>query len=418
DRISGDGLGALLALEESVRREIGSGARVAARAESRDGGIAFDAESTLDRLRASLKGSYRGDALELSDSRVSVNMPPAQVLAILNAPPKAEPGAKPAEKAAPPWRDCSAFAATADIKRLRLVGSAIGSMAAVVEATAEPLRLVPSDGEALTIEGLSLSVNAPGGEAPAQVRARASLAGSGSQRMPVTLDATVADWTDASGAVSTARLRIDGALRAERASTRVVGVLVGMGRELEEAVGPEISADATVQSAGAGTATGTITVTSRYLTVRVPDVLLQDGFLRIPGAKPAVAEFVPSEPLRERLLAPINPVFRDVRLADDRSPIRLTMDRLSYPLDGNRARLDADLRLTVGNVLLERNPDNDVLNLLQVFQSALGRPVDCVLSPVVVSVRAGQLTYKDFDIGIERQGDGWRTRLIFAGDID
>ncbi|MFM9144416.1 MAG: hypothetical protein ACKORL_03360, partial [Phycisphaerales bacterium] len=268
------------------------------------------------------------------------------------------------------------------------------------------------------VEGLSLSVNAPGGEAPAQVPARASLAGSGSQRMPVTLDATVADWTDASGAVSTARLRIDGALRAERASTRVVGVLAGMGRELEEAVGPEISADATVQSAGAGTATGTITVTSRYLTVRVPDVLLQDGFLRIPGAKPAVAEFVPSEPLRERLLAPINPVFRDVRLADDRSPIRLTMDRLSYPLDGNRARLDADLRLTVGNVLLERNPDNDVLNLLQVFQSPQGRPVDGVINPLVVSVRAGQLTYKDFDIGIERQGDGWRTRLIFAGDID
>ena len=418
ERISGEGLGTLLALEESVRREIGGVARVTARAESRDGGIAFDAESTLDRLRASLKGTYRGDALELSDSRVSVNVPPAQVLSILNAPPKAEPGAKPAEKATPPWRDCSAFAASADIKRLRLVGSAIGGMAAVVEATAQPLRLVPSDGEALTIEGLSLSVNAPGGEAPAQVRARASLAGSGGQRMPVTLDATVADWTDASGAVSIARLRIDGALRAERASTRVVGVLAGMGRELEEAVGPEISADATVRSSGAGSATGAITVGSRYLTVRVPDVLLQDGFLRIPGAKPAVAEFVPSEPLRERILEPINPVFRDVRLADDRTPIRLTIDRLSYPLDGNRARLDADLRLTVGNVLLDRNPDNDVLNLLQVFQSPQGRPVDGVINPLVVSVRAGQLTYRDFDIGIERQGDAWRTRLIFAGDID
>ena len=418
DRISGDGLGVLLALEESVRREIGSVARVTARAESRDGGIAFDAESTLDRLRASLKGTYRGDALELADSRVSVNVPPVQVLSILNAPPKVEPGAKPADRAAPPWRECSAFAATADIKRLRLVGSAVGTMAAVIEATAEPLRLVPSDGEAVTVEGFALSVNAPGGEAPAQVRARASLAGGGSQRMPVTLDATVADWTDATGAVSTARLRIDGALRAERASTRVVGVLAGMGRELEEAVGPEISADATVQSVGAGTATGAVTVTSRYLTVRVPDVLMQDGFLRIPGAKPAVAEFVPSEPLRERILAPINPVFRDVRLADDRMPIRLTMDRLSYPLDGNRARLDADLRLTVGNVLLERNPDNDVLNLLQVFQAPQGRPVDGVINPLVVSVRAGQLAYKDFDIGIERQGDGWRTRLIFSGDID
>ena len=418
ERISGDGLGALLALEESVRREIGSGARIATRAESRDGGIAFDAESTLDRLRASLKGTYRGDALELADSRVSVNVPPAQVLAILNAPPKDEPGAKPAERTAPPWRDCSALVASADVRRLRIVGSAIGSMAAVVEATAEPLRLVPSDGEAVTVEGLSLSVNAPGGQAPAQVKARVAIVGAGGQRAPATLDATVADWTDAAGAVSAARLRIDGALRAERASTRVVGVLAGMGRELEEAVGPEISADATVRSSGAGTAEGAVTVTSRYLSVRVPDVLMQDGFLRIPGAKPAVAEFVPSEPLRERILAPINPVFRDVRLADDRTPIRLTMERLSYPLDGNRARLDADLRLTVGNVLLERNPDNDVLNLLQVFQAPQGKPVDGVINPLVVSVRAGQLTYTDFDIGIERQGDGWRTRLIFSGDID
>ena len=99
-------------------------------------------------------------------------------------------------------------------------------------------------------------------------------------------------------------------------------------------------------------------------------------------------------------------------------PIWLSVDSLSYPLDGNRATMDADLRLTVGDVLLDRNPDNRLLNVLEVFQSKDGKPVDGIIEPLVVEVRKGQLRYSDFRIGIERQGNAWKTQLIGEADID
>jgi hypothetical protein len=80
--------------------------------------------------------------------------------------------------------------------------------------------------------------------------------------------------------------------------------------------------------------------------------------------------------------------------------------------------MDGDMKLVVGDVLLERNANNAVLNTLKIFQAKDGKPVEGVIDPLVVTIRQGQLKYKDFSVGIERQGKGWVTRLIFDGDID
>jgi len=198
-------------------------------------------------------------------------------------------------------------------------------------------------------------------------------------------------------------------------------VLLGMGAELGEALGPELTVDATATSSAPGAATIAARASSRYATLDAPQVDLRAGMLAVAPAKPVTLDFLPSPPLRQRYLAPINPVFRDIRLADESKPIRLAVPMVAYPLDGDMARFDADVRLTVGNVLLERNADNDLLNVLKIFQKDAkqdNRPVDGVIDPLVVAVRKGQLTYKDFSVGIERVGSGWRTRLIFDGDID
>ena len=447
DGISGDGLAALVDLDDSMRQEIGTGARIAARALSAKGGaISFELSSTLSRLKARLAGKLEGDVVSLADSSVEATIPAAQALSLLNA----ASASKDADgKPAPPaWKQVGAVDVKARIASLHMrLGSsapakdppvaaapagAAGAatapaapsirlpegFAAQVALDVAPVRMVPASGDPLTLEGVAVTVAAPSLEAPATVKASLAITASGGARAPVTLDAKLTDWASGDGTVLLDRLRADGTLKAERASTRVVGALLGMGAELPEALGPDITVDAVVASSGPGVADGRATVASRFVNVQAPQVTLRSGVVSVVKEKPVVVDFVPSEPVRHRYLASINPVFRDIRLADEKKPIRFTVDSLSYPLDGNRARMSADMRMTVGEILMDRNPDNQLLNVLEIFQTSNGKPVEGTIDPLVVAVRDGQLRYKDFRVGIERQGKDWRTTLIFDGDID
>jgi hypothetical protein len=183
-------------------------------------------------------------------------------------------------------------------------------------------------------------------------------------------------------------------------------------------VGPDLTVSAKAVSSGPGTASATLRASGRFVTLDAPQLVLRKGLLTVVPEKPVTLDFVPSEPVRRRYLASINPIFRDVRLADDKKPIRFTVESVSYPVDGDLSKLNGDMLLTVGAVLLERNADNELLNLLKVFQGKDSKPIDGTIDPLVVQIRKGQLAYKDFSVGIERQGNGWRTRLIFDGDID
>ncbi|MBL9140718.1 MAG: hypothetical protein JNK53_02525, partial [Phycisphaerae bacterium] len=202
------------------------------------------------------------------------------------------------------------------------------------------------------------------------------------------------------------------------ASTALVGALLGMGGELTEALGPDVTADARVVSTGPGAGTINASIDSQFLTMRAPRLTLKDGFLRVEGDKQVKVEFVPSDPLRERLLEPINPIFTDVRMATPEQRIVLTVPSVAYPLDGDFSKLETDMQLTVGPVLMQRNSQNQLLNLLKVFQSQEGKPVEGLIDPLVVQVRAGQLTYSNFNVFLEKQGATWVTQLIFSGDID
>jgi hypothetical protein len=194
--------------------------------------------------------------------------------------------------------------------------------------------------------------------------------------------------------------------------------VLGLGTDLSEAMGPDVTVEATVRSPAPGSADAVATVTSRYLTVRAPAVSLRDGVVAVAPAAPVVAEFIPTPPVRRHWLGSVNPVLRDIRLKDERRPIRLELTSLAYPLDGDRARLSGDVRLTVGEVLFERTLKNESLDFMNVFRTSSPTPVEGIVNPLAVSVRRGQLKYKDFEVGIERQGDAWKTRLVFDGDID
>jgi hypothetical protein len=183
-------------------------------------------------------------------------------------------------------------------------------------------------------------------------------------------------------------------------------------------MGPDVTVEATVRSPAPGSADAVASVTSRFLTVRAPAVALRAGAVTVAPAAPVVAEFIPTPPVRRQWLGSLNPVLRDIRLKDDRAPIRLEVTSLSYPLDGDYAKLSGDVRLMVGGVLFDRAVKNESLDLMNVFRTNNSAPVEGIINPLVVTVRKGQLKYKDFDIGIDRQGDAWKTRLVFDGDID
>jgi hypothetical protein len=415
--IAADGVAALIDLDEAARRELGSGARIAAKASSADGGIAFELTSTLERLKAQVSGTLAGDELALSRSSVDLALSAQQATELANA-----AGSKPGPdgKVPPPaWKEVGPVAIQAGVESLRMrLGGGVRS--AVVRLEVKPFPMVAADGQRISVDGVKASVDMPAPDRAATVRAATVLVGSGG-RAPVSLDAQVAGWSAPDGSFSAGSLRVDGALKAERASTAVLGVLLGMGAELGEALGPELTVDATATSSAPGTATIAARASSRYATLDAPQVDLRAGMLAVAPAKPVTLDFLPSPPLRRRYLAPINPVFRDIRLADDRKPIRLAVPMASYPLDGDLSRLDADLRLTVGDVLLERADGNELLDLLKQFQKdrkSAPRPIDGNIGPLAVAVRKGQLTYKDFAVGIERQGNSWKTLLIFDGDID
>ena len=445
DGISGDGLATIIDLDESMRKEIGKDARITAKATSAgDRDIAFEVQSTLERLKADLRGQLAGDELIIANSSADITIPGAQATELLNAiSAKNDEGGK---KKEPAWKQVGAVGVKATLTsvRVKIGGSAVEAApaaaapaapaamvakpsiklppgtSAVVRLDLRPVTLVPTSGETVVVETVSVAIDAPGLTKPATVKANASISGTGTgaAKFPLALDAKLVDWGSADGSILGDRMRVDGTLKAEHASTRVLGALLGMGTELEEAIGPDITVDAAVASTAPGSAVANATVASKYMQMQAPAIHLDAGVITVAAPKPVVIDFIPSEPLRRRYLAAINPIFRDVRLADEKKPIRFTVEAVKYSLDGNRAAMDGDMKLVVGDVLLERNPNNAVLNTLKIFQAKDGKLVEGVIDPLVVTIRQGQLKYKDFSVGIERQGKGWVTRLIFDGDID
>ena len=56
--------------------------------------------------------------------------------------------------------------------------------------------------------------------------------------------------------------------------------------------------------------------------------------------------------------------------------------------------------------------------LLRLFALLLTANNAVAADPLRITVRAGQLTYKDFSVFIEKQGASWVTQLILDGEVD
>ena len=418
DGIMGAGVAALVDLDEAARAEIGDGARLSVRASSlAPDGAAFELDSTLKRMAAHLKGEWSGGELRLADSSVDLSLTAKQSASLVNS--AFPPVERPNGKKVPAWKTVDPVAVRASIASLRMKpGSAPSS--AVLRAEVRPFAMTSAAGERVAVDALSASVDAPSVDRPATVSAQVALSGAGSARASLALDAKVSSWLAADGRVDADAIRIDGGVTCQQASTRVLDALLGLGSELQDALGPEVTIAAKAVSKGPGFVDGSLSCSSRFVNFDAPQVVLRKGMVTLGSDKPVLLDFVPSPSVRSRYLTKVNPILGSVTLAPGKQPFRLTVIALGYPLDGNMARLSGDFRVDIGEVLVERGRENQLLDQIGVFveQAKVPKAVEALVEPLEVKVRKGQLSYKDFFVRLDRQGAGWKTTLKSTGSID
>lgn len=174
-------------------------------------------------------------------------------------------------------------------------------------------------------------------------------------------------------------------------------------------------ADATIEviSPAPGAMDLSATLDTMYLDARVPRVTVAGGFAQVAPDRPIDLTLVLNDPIRRELLEPVNPILSDIK---DAPPVKVTLSSVRWPMDGNLAKLDADARVEVGDVTVVKS--NQLLGVLQKFKSSVDPVVPANVGPLAASVRAGQLTYRDFVIGVDRMGTQWQLVLNFSGDID
>ena len=134
------------------------------------------------------------------------------------------------------------------------------------------------------------------------------------------------------------------------------------------------------------------------------------------------ATFEMSKDVREQLLSPINQVFADVSSG---APARCTLPRLSWPLDGDKRKLDGEFMLETGEVKLV---NSGMLSwLLSAVQAGRTDGFEAYIEPLRATITKGRLVYRDFALraGKTTQGSSgdslavrWKNSLVFTGDID
>ncbi|MEY3021749.1 MAG: hypothetical protein RIS86_947, partial [Planctomycetota bacterium] len=215
------------------------------------------------------------------------------------------------------------------------------------------------------------------------------------------------------GEAATAAPRLDLDLEATACAAALVDALAGTGGSVASWLGDTL--DATVRARGLSADSGELAATlrSEFASLSAPALRVVDGALRVVGA-PVEASLAMSPRVKQELLASINPVFADVSAAQ---PARFVLDRLSWPLDGDRRRFDAAFRLETGDVALTNSgPLGFLLGALGAQRTG---GVEARLEPLVATIERGRLVYRDFTLRAGRTQQGsWRNSLVLSGDID
>ncbi len=120
----------------------------------------------------------------------------------------------------------------------------------------------------------------------------------------------------------------------------------------------------------------------------------------------ATLELTPA--LRERLLSRIHPLLADVRTVEQRPKMKVVA--ATVPLDGDPARLDADLEVTIGKVELDSGSLG--LALLAAAHASNAATLPGEIEPIRARIRKGILTYDRFAVHLDKY------TFVYSGQVD
>jgi hypothetical protein len=402
-----------------------SGARVSiATVVAIDGGTPEPATLDLD-LKGDLRGMLDSDgAIDVRGSRAEVSAPGVLVQPFIAVKPVA--AAKPAAAAAGSSPKGGAFNASGS-DRLTLDPKARLSASIDLRRITVPARLADASIDASVSVGaidasfgpLKLHVERIGAEIKADALGRscafdATVAfGAKGSDGSVNAKGTIDALGRPDGSLASAAMAVRAQAQAKAIPLGWVDALAATDGIVTRACGERADATIDVNSPAPGAMVLSVTLDTTYLDARVPRITVADGVAQVDPDRPIDLTLVLNDTIRRELLEPVNPILSDIK---DAPPVKIALSRVRWPMDGNLARLDADARVEVGDVTVVKS--NQLLGVLQKFKSSVDPAVPANVGPLVATVRAGQLTYKDFIIGVDRMGTQWQLVLNFSGDID
>ncbi len=306
-----------------------------------------------------------------------------------------------------------AIDARLEIRSLKIPKTGLATASIDASLGIKPLALKVRDQPLIDLGATGLTIKSPALGQSIDV----TLATGSPKAGSIEADAHGVGQVDGTGAFAPAAGAWTATARASRMQTALIDSILGEGGRLTEALGPTL--DLTIDAKPtplAGGATGTSLAASlktATLTLDIPRADIGGGSLSITADAPLQLSFTINDALKKRLLEPINPVLADIRSAP---PIKAQVSRLSYPLDGNLANLDADARIEVGDVEVVRS--NQVLGILALAQESKDQTIPARIEPLTIMVRRGHLGYSDFIVMAGKFGDQWKQVLKLSGQID
>jgi hypothetical protein len=295
------------------------------------------------------------------------------------------------------------------IPRALLSGAAFApaDVAAGAKLTIPALPLLFADGRTSAIRDLEVALGARDLGRGATLRVDALAGAEGGETGRLHLDGIVVGLVSAESKLDVAGAAVT--MRAEAADlpSEIADALMGMSGRLAIAIGPSMSANVTSEafSPRGGRLEARLDATNGFLHAKL---MGEDGALRSDPATPVTAELTVTPELRQAILAPIHPIFADVRTVEQ--PIRLTMTNAVLPMDGDVARLDGHVEITSGAVELDSG--STMLLILSLFKGSDKSTLPGFIEPIVIDIHQGVVTYDRFAMKIDKY------TLAYQGTVD
>ena len=272
-----------------------------------------------------------------------------------------------------------------------------------------PLTMTDSEGASFSIADLKVAVKSD------NLRDGVAYTMTGNVQTPqadqagvISVDGRVHDLVTEANTLARSGARVELDAKADALPTALADSLGRMNGLLVAALGPtaNLAVNARNFSQQTGAVTSRLEAPNGWLEVNAKG---RENGLRIAKEDSLNAELAVTEPLRELLLARINPFLGDIRTT--RNPLTLSMGNAFIPLDGDISRLSADIELKIGEVELDGGSATlSLLKLIQKHDRALNIPG--YIEPIRANIRNGVVTYERFAVQIDK------FTLAYAGSVN